>query len=162
MMVQKRVPRILWDYGYRHACKGMQHTSSHSRRLNCCTPIEFVTGDIPNISQLLDFAFYDKCWYKENDGLGKTPIEKWLGGSQRIGPLMSYWILTVQWTVISRTTVQCITHLENQTAENKERFRLFDLSIHELFKDEIIVIEGAKPNPASWGEIIGYEPDFEE
>ena len=31
-----------------------------------------------------------------------------------------------------------------------------------MFKDEIIVTEGAKPNPASWEEIIGDDPDFEE
>ena len=98
----------------------MQHTASHSGILNGRTPVEFVTGDIPDIAELLDFAFYDQCWYKENAGLGKTHIGKWLGVSHRIGPLMAYWILTAQGTVISRTTAQCITHLETQTAENKE------------------------------------------
>ena len=39
---------------------------------------------------------------------------------------------------------------------------LLFITIHELFKDEIIVTEGAKPNPASWEEIIGDDPDFEE
>ena len=75
---------------------------------------------------------------------------------------MSYWILTAQGTVISRTTVQRITHIETQTTDNKERFRLFDLSIHALFKYDIIVTEGAKPNPASWEEIIGDDPGFEK
>ena len=31
-----------------------------------------------------------------------------------------------------------------------------------VFRDEIIVTEWAKPNPASWAEIIGNDPDFEE
>ena len=31
-----------------------------------------------------------------------------------------------------------------------------------MFKDEIIVTEGAKTNSASWEEIIGDEPDYEE
>ena len=31
-----------------------------------------------------------------------------------------------------------------------------------MIKDEIIFTEGAKPNPASREEIIGYDPDFEE
>ena len=140
----------------------MQHTAIHSGRLNGCTPVEFVTGDIPNIAELIDFAFYDQCWYKENAGLGETYIGKWLGVSHHIVPLISYWILTAQGKLISRTTAQRITHLETQTSENKERFCLFDLSIHELFKDEIIVTEGAKPNPASWADIIGNDPDFEE
>ena len=75
---------------------------------------------------------------------------------------MSYWIFIAQGKVIYRITVQRITHLETQTAENKERFRLFDLSIHELFKDEIIVTEGENPNTASLAEIIGDDPEFEE
>ena len=74
MMVQKRVPRRLWYYDSRRACKVMQHTASHSGRLNSRTPVEFVTGDLPDIAELLDFAFYDQCWYKENDGLGETRI----------------------------------------------------------------------------------------
>ena len=36
MMVQNRVPRRLWDYGSCNACKVMQHTASHSGRLNGC------------------------------------------------------------------------------------------------------------------------------
>ena len=100
MMVQKRVPRRLWEYGYRHACKLMQHTASRPGRLNGRTPVEFVTGDLPDIAELLDFAFYDQYWYKENSGLGETHIGKWLGVSHRIVPLMSYWILTSQGTVI--------------------------------------------------------------
>ena len=27
-MIRKRVPRKLWDYGYRYVCKTMQHTAS--------------------------------------------------------------------------------------------------------------------------------------
>ena len=114
-----------------------------------------MTGDITDIFELLDFSFYNKCWYKENAGLGETHKVKWLSVSHCIGSLMLYWILTAQGTVIYRKNVQRITHLETQTAENKEQFCLFDFSIHELFKNESIVTEGAKPNPASWAENIG-------
>ena len=162
MMVKKRVPRKLWDYGYRHVCKVMNHTASHSGHLNGRTPIEFVTGEIPEIGELLDFGFYDQCWYRENAGLGETLPGRWLGVSHRVGPLMSYWILTSKGTVISRTTVQRVTHLETQTVDNIEIFRAFNAGICELFKEEIVVTEGAKPNPASWAEIIGDDPDFEE
>ena len=93
----------------------MQHKASHSGRLNSRTPVEFVTGDLPDIAELLDFAFYDQYWYKENSGLGETHIGKWLGVLHRIGPLMTYRVFTAQGTVISRITVQRITHLENQT-----------------------------------------------
>ena len=45
------------DYGYLHAYKVMKHTASQSGILNGRTPVEFVTGDIPNIAELLDFSF---------------------------------------------------------------------------------------------------------
>ena len=100
----------------------MQHTASYAGRLNGRTSIEKVTGDIPDIAELLDFGFYDRCWFRENAGLGETLHGRWLGVSHRVGPLMSYWILKINGQVISRTTVQRVTHLESQTADNKELF----------------------------------------
>ena len=161
-MIRKRVPRKLWDYGYRYVCKTMQHTASYAGRLNGRTSIEKVTGDIPDIAELLDFGFYDRCWFRENAGLGETLHGRWLGVSHRVGPLMSYWILKINGQVISRTTVQRVTHLESQTADNKELFRLYDAAIAHKFNEEIVETEGAKPNPESWAEIIGDDPDFEE
>jgi len=162
MMVAKRVPRRLWDYGYRHACKIMQHTASYSGRLKGKTPIEYVTGEKPDIGELLDFGFYDLCWYRENAGLGETQLGRWLGVSHRIGPLMSYWVLQTNGEVISRTTVQRVTYLETQETNNVERIKLFNLCLQEKFKEEIVLTEGSKPDAASWAEIIGDDPDFEE
>ena len=110
-MVRKQVPRDIWYYGYRHVFKTMQHTASYYGRLNVQTSIEKVTGEIPDIAELLDFGFYDCCWYRENSGLGKTLHGRWLGVSHRVGTLVLYWILTQRDTVISRTTVQHVTHL---------------------------------------------------
>ena len=53
-----------------------------------------VTGETPDISEYLDFGFYDHVSYKENAGLGMTAIGRWLGVSHRVGRLMYYWILT--------------------------------------------------------------------
>ena len=161
-VIRERIPRSLWDYGYRYCCKIMQNTASHSGRLNGQTPISYITGEISEIGELLDFGMYDRCWYKENSGLGETKLGRWLGVSERVGPLMSYWILTDKGTVMSRTTVQRVTHLETQTDDNKARFLAFDASIQDKFKEDIVDIEGAKPDVQSWAELIGDNPDFEE
>ena len=60
-MIRKRVPRKIWDYGYRYICKTMQHTVSYADRLNGPTSIQKVTVDIPDIAELLDFVFYGRC-----------------------------------------------------------------------------------------------------
>ena len=75
---------------------------------------------------------------------------------------MLYWILTQRGTVISRTTVQRVTHLEYQTSDNKKVSHLFDAVIAGRFNEEIVKTEGAKPNPESWDEIISDDPEFAE
>ena len=53
-----------------------------------------VTGETPDISDYVDFVFYDHVSYKENAGLGMTATVRWLGVSHRFGKIMSYLIMT--------------------------------------------------------------------
>ena len=78
-MVKHKVPKQLWDYGIVWSCEVMSLTSNSSFTLDGRTPIEQVTGEAPNISEYLDFGFYDWVWYKDNARLGKNSIGQWLG-----------------------------------------------------------------------------------
>ena len=78
-----------------------------------------MTVKTPDISEYLDFGFYDHVSYKENAKLGITAIGRWLGLSHRVIGIMSYWILTHKVTLISVTTVQLLTILEKDTDECK-------------------------------------------
>ena len=89
----------------------MQRTSTQAGGLAGCTPIESVTGETVDISEYLDFVFYERVWYHENVGLGERLHDIWLGVSHRIGRLMSYYILTQKGSVISRNTVQRVTNM---------------------------------------------------
>ena len=162
-MIRKRVPRKLWDYGVRWTTQVMQRTSTQAGGLRGVCPLESITGETVDISEYLDFGFYDHVSYKENAGLGETSIGRWLGVSHRVGGLMSYWVLTRTGTVISRTTVQNITNLEKETDEVKENIREFDSEINRRFKEEDdLAYDGAKPNPADWSEYLENDPDFQE
>ena len=111
--------------------------------MNGQTSIEKVIYEIPDISELIYFGFYDRCWYWENSGLGET---------LRIG----YWHNWAQLFLVR------VTHLESQTSDNKGLFHLLDAAIARRFNEEIVETEGAKPNPESWSEIIGDDPDLAE
>jgi hypothetical protein len=162
-MIRKRVPRKLWDYGIRWTCQVMQRTSSEAGKLRGNCPLQEVTGESVDISEYLDFSFYDHVSYKENAGLGETRIGRWLGVSHRVGGLMSYWILTQKGTVISRTTVQRVTNLEKQTDEFKSAIEEFDKDIGRRFKeDDDLGFEGSKPNPEDWSEYMEFDSDFQE
>ena len=89
-MLKKKAPRRKWDYGLRWVGEIMQCIVSWSGSLEGRTPFEMVTGETPDVSECLDFGFYDRCWCHENDGLGELKLGMWLGVSHRVGSAMSY------------------------------------------------------------------------
>ena len=68
-MHRKRVPRRLWDYGLGWVSEVHVRTSSDAMDLKGRTPLEWIARDTVEISEYLDFGFYDWCWYHENAGL---------------------------------------------------------------------------------------------
>ena len=135
VIIIKNVPHIFWDYGLKWVSEIMQRTSGSAGSLHYHTSLEEVTSETPDISEYLDFLFYDWCWYNDNAGLGDTNLVKWLGISHRVGSLMSYWVLTATVTVVSRTTLSRVTNLEDQTDENKSRITALDKAIQERIND---------------------------
>ena len=73
-MVKRNVPKRLWDYGIVWAHEIMALTSNSSFNLDGRTPMKQITGKTPDISEYLDFGFYDWIWYKDNAGLGENKI----------------------------------------------------------------------------------------
>ena len=59
VMVKKKVPKRLWDYGMIWVTETGNLTVSSSRYANGRTPLECITGATPDISKYLDFGFYD-------------------------------------------------------------------------------------------------------
>ena len=114
-MVNKRVPRKLWDYGVSWVSEVMTMTHSSENSVNGGITLTNVTGKTVGIPKYLDSGLYDKVWFKDNYGL--YPIEPgwWLGISHRTGTLMCYHILTNTGKVISRSTVQRVTNIELST-----------------------------------------------
>ena len=114
VMFRKRVPRKLWDYGMRWVCETMQRTWLRNHRIDGGIPLEFVTGETLDISEYLDFGFYDQVWFHENAGLGEPQLGRWLGVSHRTGGPMCYHVLKTNGSVLSRTSVWRVTNLESQ------------------------------------------------
>jgi hypothetical protein len=81
-MVSKGAPKRLWDYGVVHQAEIM---SRMSRGKTGRTGYEDVTGEMPDISEWVDFDFYDWIWYHDpSDTMAETTEEirklgKWLG-----------------------------------------------------------------------------------
>jgi Reverse transcriptase (RNA-dependent DNA polymerase). len=159
-MIRNRVPPELWDYGMRWVTETMSLTHTSAGDLEGCIPITHVTGETADISEYLDFGFYDEIWYKDNAGLSPYEPGRWLGVSHRTGGrLMCYHVLTQRGTVISRSKV---TNLEKTTASVKDTFIKFDEIIQTKMKGISRGYSSDKPLPDDWADLIEEDEDFRE
>ena len=69
-MHKNKVPERLWDYGLVWISETRNLYVSRSRYASCRTPLEYITLETPNISECLDFTFYDWVTYIANNILG--------------------------------------------------------------------------------------------
>ena len=63
-MFRSYCPQSLCCYGIPYVTKIMQITASFAANLRGRTPLQALTGETPDISQYLDFGFYDQVWFK--------------------------------------------------------------------------------------------------
>ena len=56
--------------------------------------LERLTGDMIDISEWMEFEFYDLVWFWNNQsGDTKPMLGLWIGVSHRFGSALCYWIL---------------------------------------------------------------------
>ena len=132
----KGVPDRLWDFGIEYICETGNLIVNSSRYSKGRTPLEIITGETPDISEYMDFGFYDWVLYRSNAGLGPVEVGKWLGVSHRVGQLMSYWILPKSGRPISCSTVQRLSNLERQTETYKAKMNDFQQSVKRKWEAE--------------------------
>mmetsp|Transcript_18822 Transcript_18822/g.26691 ORF Transcript_18822/g.26691 Transcript_18822/m.26691 type:complete len:331 (+) Transcript_18822:1723-2715(+) len=106
------VPETLWDFGLKHATRIRSMVARDS--LEGRTPMEMLTGTTPDISEIMDFAFYD--WVKYYDPVGfpskREFLGRWLGPATHVGQALCYYIIKQNGQIISRSTVRPLTEDE--------------------------------------------------
>mgnify|MGYP003326537431 FL=1 len=133
IMHKKNIPWRLWDFILSWICETGNVVVSSSPYANGRTPLEILTGETPDITEYLDFSPFDWVTYKQNVGLDKPKLGRWLGISHRVGPLMSYWILPDSGRPISCTTVQPMSLVDMSTSENKQRMDEYTRKLEDKF-----------------------------
>lgn len=66
-MAKTKAPKRLWDYCMTYQCELCNLIAYPQFNLQGHTPYEMVTGQIPDISEYLGFAWYDDFWYYDQD-----------------------------------------------------------------------------------------------
>jgi hypothetical protein len=134
--IRRRVPKRCWDFGLVWEAEIYCRTAGKDER----TALERVTGDSTDISEWLEFEFYDLCWYWDNQQDTKeAKIGRWLGVSHRVGSALCYWILTEKGQILSRTTVQHVTREEVQNPEIQQAIREYHNTLYQVIGAEEFV-----------------------
>ena len=184
-MVDCRVPPRLWDYGLAHESGILSRVA---RGQDNRSGLERLTGDTPDISEWLDFSFFDLVWYHDNSKADTAEEQRhlgfWLGIAHRIGSDMCYWVLTKSGKVLARTTVQHVTAEEQAEPRMAERIQEFRMIVENRLDDrnftdwesmgpgfledlqpmpEDHVQKGVVPTDKEYGKMIQEEkPDVED
>ncbi|MGH3054467.1 MAG: hypothetical protein ACRDL7_05760, partial [Gaiellaceae bacterium] len=95
LMTRTRMPKSLWDFCMSYVCDTRCLTAHGIYSLHDRTPYELVTGDTPDISEFVEFDWYQPIWYYESTDFpnDRRLMGRWLGVSHRIGQAMCYWVL---------------------------------------------------------------------
>ena len=73
LQMKKDTSARLRDFALSWICEAGNVIATNSRYSKGITPLEIITGIIPDISEYLDFGFYDWVTFRSNVGLG--PLE---------------------------------------------------------------------------------------
>ena len=136
-MLKRKVPSRLWDYGLVYETNILNRIPRGQQQR---TGIEMVTGETPDISEWIDFEFYDRVWYYgqkkiEIDGSGRR-LARWLGVAHRIGSDLCYWLLLESGKIIARTTVQHVVRDNYLNEDIKTELDRFDRSVEDRLSDQ--------------------------
>jgi len=135
-MQEHNIPTQLWDYGLVYVA---EIQSLLARGASQRPGVEEIMGQTTDISEWLEFDFYDRVWYwdtaKTDINSEQPKIGRWLGIAHRIGSDMTYSILTESGHVIACSTIQHITMTDMATDTIKDCVALFDTNQpSDLFK----------------------------
>ena len=153
-------PRALWNYGLPHFAKIMQLTATNAGGLDGITPLGALTGETPDISQYLDFGFYDWVWYKENAGLDVPRLGRFLGIANSSSNLLTFSILPESGIPIQAGTVQRVTEPEKGTDATKERMKSYSDKIAGKFKEKRLLVDSSTGSDLEeWSDLLEDDRD---
>jgi hypothetical protein len=128
LMARSHTPSPLWDFCTLYTTDLRNRLARPLHQLQGRTPYEVLTGNTPDISEFLEYEWYQPVWYFDPTAFPnqRKILARWIGIAHRVGQAMCYWLLPQSGIPITRTTVQPLTDIELQTDAIKEQLKSFD------------------------------------
>ena len=107
-LLRTRTPQCLWNYCGQWLARVRCVTVHGTPQLDGRVPEEILTGNTPDISDVIHYDWYEVVYYHDPGNFPEPTrkLGRWLGPSHGVGQALCYWILTNKATIISRSTVQ--------------------------------------------------------
>lgn len=160
-MTANAIPMRLWDYGLVYEAEILSRMCRHE---DGRSGLEILTGNTPDISEWVDFAFYDLVWYhvpKNDVNTEGRRLGRWLGISHRVGSDLCYWVLTKAGHVIASTTVQHVLESEFLDPAIRPVIAAFDLAVTTRLSDAAF-IDNPIPGPSPYiQDIVDSPPEHQ-
>jgi hypothetical protein len=122
------------------------------------TGVEEITGDSPDISEWLDFDFYDLVWYWDAPHLAlmedNPKLGRWLGVAHRVGSDMCYWVINENGNVLARTTVQHVPDIDLRTDMIRNKAEAFQNALVTRLDDANFMADNAEAEGFYMEDII--------
>ena len=136
--------------------------------LNGRTPFETVLGFMPDISELVEFDWYQWVWYHDPVNQHKDQLGRWLDPTHNVGQELADYILNSNAKVIVRSTVSSVNEKEMNSYDLgiwKREFSERVESLIENFQRSTIQRSEQKPNEMvdAYGDLFELtEYDYDE
>ena len=105
--------------------------------LNGRTPFESVLGFTPDISELVEFGWFDWVWFHNPVDPTKDQLGRWMGPAHNVGQGLAYYILNNNAEVVIRSTVSRIidddkSPMDLRTRQSEFNDRVESISIRNF------------------------------
>ena len=130
-MERYQVPLRLWCFAYEYAAEVLSFIVLGSFQLQNRTPYKSAMHYTPDISEYVNFHFYQWCYYWDKTKKEKK-IGRWLVVAHQVGQSMCYWVLVQSGNYIARSTVIPIPKEDALSTSLKERMNEFTASVHDV------------------------------
>ena len=142
-------PANLWALATKYAIVLLNHTANAS--IGGITPIERAFGITPDISSLLQYAFYEPVYYLDTISntssfpSTKEKLGRFVGIAESTGDAMTYYVLTQENKIIARSVMRSALDVENKNLRALDTINVEELrtnvfnqkNIHHTWDGEI-------------------------
>ena len=123
-MRQTNIPLVLWDYCVEYNTKFRCLTTTDIFDLNGRTPFENVLGFTPDVSEIVEFGWFEWVWFHNPVDPTKDQLGRWKGLAHNVGQGLAYYILNMNAdavirSAVSKTSDNDIAPLDIRTRQNE-------------------------------------------